>query len=169
MTLSAQTGPYAISDELVQFQAERVKGHGHIVLFVDDEEMTLRSLAHLFRNDYEVWTAISAEVAIEKLAKSTPEKPVCAIVSDQRMPGMKGHEFFAAIRQKYPLALRMMMTGYADINAVIDSINDGRVFNYIRKPWDQEDFDKKLSNAVAMSVLMQRFSIPEPSIQQIEA
>ncbi|MBL7650249.1 MAG: response regulator, partial [Candidatus Hydrogenedentes bacterium] len=69
------------------------------------------------------------------------ENPIQVIISDQRMPGMNGAEFFGKIKNEYPDAIRLLLTGYADIQAVISAINDGNIFRYIAKPWDPVELD----------------------------
>ena len=107
------------------------------VLFVDDEENVLRSLRRLFVDEaYEIIVANSGEEAL-RVIQSNPD--IGLIVSDQRMPGLTGVDFLAKAREIAPDALRILLTGYADINAVAEAINRGGAYRYITKPWkDQE-------------------------------
>lgn len=107
------------------------------ILFVDDEENILKSLRRIFvTNDYDVLTAVGGKAALELI--DSGEKPA-VIVSDQRMPEMNGAEFLSKAKEKLPESIRIILTGYADINAAMDSINLGGVYRYILKPWNDED------------------------------
>ncbi len=102
------------------------------LLIVDDEGEILKALKRQFRRDYDVYTARSAEDGYQIMR----ETPIQVIISDQRMPGMSGAEFFGKVKNEFPDATRLLLTGYADIQAVIAAINDGNIFRYIAKPWD---------------------------------
>ncbi|TNE79047.1 MAG: response regulator [Bacteroidetes bacterium] len=104
------------------------------VLYVDDEENNLLAFKAAFRRDFQVITAISGAEALEKLK----EHEVHVIITDQRMPGMTGVEFLQKVIPLYPDPIRILLTGYSDINAVIDAINKGEVYRYLTKPWDNE-------------------------------
>ncbi|MBN8637591.1 MAG: hybrid sensor histidine kinase/response regulator [Anaerolineae bacterium] len=107
------------------------------LLIIDDEEEILKALNRQFRREYDVYTAPSAEQGYRLMT----ETPIQVIISDQRMPGMNGAEFFGKIKNEYPDAIRLLLTGYADIQAVISAINDGNIFRYIAKPWDPVELD----------------------------
>jgi len=104
----------------------------HTLLVVDDEVDVLESLRHLFHRSYRVLTASSGDQALELLKKND----VHLILSDQRMPGMSGDIFLSHARRLHPDAIRMLFTDYADIQAVINAVNEGNIFRYILKPWD---------------------------------
>lgn len=106
------------------------------ILFVDDEENVLRSLKRLFMSeDYEVFTASSGPDGLAVLKQT--EIPV--IVSDQRMPVMTGAEFLEKSRELSPDSVRVILTGYADIEAAIGAINRGGAYRYVSKPWNDSD------------------------------
>lgn len=109
------------------------------VLFVDDEKHILAALRRLMMDEENVEVHV-ANSGPEGLAILASEKNIGLIVSDQRMPVMTGAEFLAKARQVAPDAIRVMLTGYADINATIDAINKGGAFRYISKPWDDGAF-----------------------------
>lgn len=113
------------------------------VLYVDDEEHNLMSFKATFRIKYKVYTAISGEDAI----KIMDEKPVDIIITDQRMPNMTGVEFLESILDRYPDPMRILLTGYADLNAVIDAVNKGKIFHYLTKPWNEEELDMTIQRA----------------------
>lgn len=107
----------------------------HTVLVVDDEPDVVKSVQDLLRLDYRVLGATRAKDAIHMLAS----EEVHVVMTDQRMPEMSGVEFLRQIRGDHPEAIRLLFTGYADIRAVIDAINQGNVYRYITKPWDPEE------------------------------
>ncbi len=121
------------------------------ILFVDDEENVLRSIRRLFMDeDYYVMIANSGEEGLEIL-KQHPDMGL--IVSDQRMPGLTGVEFLAQAREIVPDALRILLTGYADINAVVDAINRGGAYRYLTKPWDDKELIQAIHDAAEQSSL----------------
>jgi response regulator RpfG family c-di-GMP phosphodiesterase len=116
------------------------------VLYLDDEEHNLRSFKATFRLKFEVLTALNGEEAKELLAKN-PD--VSVIITDQRMPNMTGVEFLESILADYPDQPRILLTGYADINAVVDAVNIGKIFHYLRKPWNEEELVETIERAHA--------------------
>ena len=100
-------------------------------LVVDDEPDILDAIARLFRRDYHVLTAQSVEEARERI----DEYDVEVVMTDQRMPRMTGIEFLSELRQTHPHIVRVLFTGYSNINDVIEAINEGHVYRYISKPW----------------------------------
>src|SRR4051812_9287537 len=109
----------------------------HTLLIVDDEVDVLESLRHQFHRTYRVLTATSGGPAVSLLN----EQEVQLILSDQRMPGMSGDAFLSQARKLQPDAIRMLFTGYADIQAVINAVNEGHIFRYILKPWDTVELE----------------------------
>src|SRR4051794_31770462 len=109
----------------------------HTLLIVDDEVDVLESLRHQFHRTYRVLTATSGGPAVSLLN----EQEVQLILSDQRMPGMSGDAFLSQARKLQPDAIRMLFTGYADIQAVINAVNEGHIFRYILKPWDTTELE----------------------------
>lgn len=114
------------------------------LLVVDDEAEVLRSIYDLLRLDYRVLTSERGPDAIRILES----QPVSVVMSDQRMPEMTGVEFLGHAREIQPEATRLLFTGYADIKAVIDAINQGQVFRYVPKPWDPEELTTIIRQAV---------------------
>jgi signal transduction histidine kinase len=114
------------------------------LLVVDDEPEVLRSVYDLFRLDYRVVTSGRGRDALQLLEECDPE----VVMSDQRMPEMTGVEFLRRAKELRPDATRLLFTGYADIKAVIDAINQGSVFRYITKPWDPDELATLLRQAV---------------------
>ncbi|HEX5553076.1 MAG TPA: response regulator [Chitinophagaceae bacterium] len=113
------------------------------VLYLDDEVNNLRAFRANFRRTYEVFTTDSVQEARQILENNE----IHVIISDQRMPEMRGIEFFESILKEFPEPIRMLLTGYADINAVIGAINKGQVYKYFSKPWDQNDLQENIDKA----------------------
>ena len=116
----------------------------HTLLVVDDEVDVLESLRHLFHRSYRVLIASSGAQAISILEHNE----VHLILSDQRMPGMSGDVLLSHARKIQPDAIRMLFTGYADIQAVINAVNEGNIFRYILKPWDATELEGILRQAI---------------------
>jgi response regulator RpfG family c-di-GMP phosphodiesterase len=114
------------------------------VIYVDDEENNLFSFKATFRMKYEVHTAISASDAITLLDQ---HPDIAIIITDQRMPNMTGVEFLASIIDKHSLPMRILLTGYTDINALIEAVNLGKIHYYLSKPWSEEELDKTIQEA----------------------
>jgi len=119
------------------------------VLFVDDEENNLKAFKSSFRREMEVLLANSGEEALRLL--ETEE--VHVIISDQRMRGMTGSAFLAIARERHPKAMRMLLTGFADVDAVIAAVNSGGIFAYCTKPWDENDLKLKIRQAFEIQQL----------------
>ncbi len=117
------------------------------ILFVDDEERILTALKTLFRDDYHVFTAESGTLALELVAKFK----IPVIVSDQRMPGMTGVELLRRVREANPGAVRLLLTGYSDLAAIVGSINEGEVFRFLMKPWDAQEIRAAIAEAVQVA------------------
>jgi signal transduction histidine kinase len=115
----------------------------HTVLVVDDEPDVVQSVQDLLRLDYRVLGTTRAAEALQILQ----EQEVHVVMSDQRMPEMTGVEFLRRIRGEHPDAIRLLFTGYADIKAVIDAINQGNVYRYITKPWDPDELQVVIQQA----------------------
>jgi DNA-binding NtrC family response regulator len=115
------------------------------ILVVDDEAEILHSLRGLLRMEFEVHTAQNGFEALEILQR----QPIHVVMSDQRMPEMTGVQFLSQVQGECPEAMRIVFTGYADIKAVIDAINQGRIFRYITKPWDPDELRAVLHQACA--------------------
>nr|MBL8411545.1 EAL domain-containing protein [Dechloromonas sp.] len=114
------------------------------LLLVDDEPNILNSLSRLLRREgYSILTATSPTEAFDLLAKH----PVQVILSDQRMPDMSGTEFFARVRQLYPDTIRIVLTGYTDLDSVTSAINRGAIYKFLTKPWDDDQLRDQVREA----------------------
>lgn len=116
----------------------------HTILVVDDEVDNVDALERLFRRKYNVLKATSGRQAL-KLLKDTR---VSLIVTDQRMPNMTGVEFLAESMETDPDAIRILLTGFTDIDSVISAINSGQVYRYVTKPWDPVDLANTVDKAI---------------------
>jgi DNA-binding NtrC family response regulator len=121
--------------------------HKARLLFVDDEERVINLLRTMFRNEYEVYTATSGRAALEIIAA----QPIDVIVSDQRMPEMAGIELLSEVRKRSPGTMRILLTGYADLTAIIGSVNEGEVFRFITKPWDHGEIKRIVAEAAQIA------------------
>lgn len=118
------------------------------LLFVDDEERILNALRSVFRAQYNVFTASSGPEAMEFLKRFRPH----VIISDQRMPEMTGVEFLRQVKDVAPHTVRILLTGYSDLASIVGSINDGEIFRFISKPWDNTDIQKTIAEASAIAL-----------------
>ncbi len=118
------------------------------ILFVDDEERILRSLALQFRRHYEVLTESDPLRALQRLR----EEHIHVLVSDQRMPQMSGAQLLAEACEIAPNTLRILLTGYSDLDAAVEALNNGGIFRYLTKPWDQQEMAFTLRQAAELAV-----------------
>ena len=116
----------------------------HGVLYIDDEINNLNSFKAAFRRDFNIFTAQSAREG----RKILDTNEIGVILTDQRMPAMTGIEFLETIIPVYPDTIRILLTGFADINAVMDAINRGQVYKYLVKPWQNEELKMYIQNAL---------------------
>src|SRR5690606_6580114 len=138
------------------------------VLYVDDEENNLISFRATFRLKYKVYTALSGTEAV-RLVK---ENRIDVIITDQRMPKMTGVEFLEEIIKINPEPMRILLTGYADLSAVVDAVNKGKIFHYLSKPWNEEELDETIQRAyqayAEQKNIKETFSILETTNEQLE-
>jgi response regulator RpfG family c-di-GMP phosphodiesterase len=121
------------------------------VLYVDDEVNNLNTFKATFRKSYNIHIALSAEEG-KKILK---DNPIDIIITDQRMPVMTGVEFLCSIIDDYPDPIRILLTGYSDMQAVVDAINKGQIYQYITKPWDEQHLKISIDKAFEVFNLRQ--------------
>lgn len=114
------------------------------VLYIDDEINNLNSFKASFRRDFDIYTAHSAREG----RKILDTHEIGVIITDQRMPGMTGIEFLESILTIYPDTIRILLTGFSDMNAVMDAINRGQVYKYLVKPWQNDELKLHIQNAL---------------------
>ncbi|GIW81635.1 MAG: hypothetical protein KatS3mg105_3442 [Gemmatales bacterium] len=117
----------------------------HCLLVVDDEPDVCDSIHDLLRREFTVLKASSAEEGTRLMQ----ENEVHIILTDQRMPRMSGVELLSNVRAKHPKAIRMLFTGYADMEAVIAAINQGHIYQFLRKPWQPDELVAAIKEAAA--------------------
>jgi DNA-binding NtrC family response regulator len=114
------------------------------LLLVDDEPNILTALTRLLRREgYQILTANSPSEGFEQLAKHSVQVVLC----DQRMPEMSGSEFLSRVRQLHPDTVRLVLTGYTDLESVTQAINQGAVFKFLTKPWDDDELREQVRAA----------------------
>lgn len=128
------------------------------VLFVDDDERIVNGLRTVFRQDYHVFTAPNGALALELVKRFR----IQVVVSDQRMPGITGVELLRQVRAVEPLAVRILLTGYSDLAALAGSINQGEIFRFVRKPWDNDELRRTLADAAKIATELAGSPLPGP-------
>jgi ActR/RegA family two-component response regulator len=114
------------------------------LLLVDDEENILNALTRMLRRDgYRILTATSAEDAFDILGRNA----VQVVISDQRMPGTSGTELLSKVKDMYPDTVRIVLSGYTDLAAVTAAINQGAIYKFLTKPWDDADLRLQVRDA----------------------
>ncbi len=129
------------------------------ILYVDDEENNLFSFKATFRLKYKVFTAISGADAIDIVKNNQ----IHIIITDQRVPEMTGVEFLEEIIKINAAPMRILLTGYTDMAAVVDAVNKGKIFHYLNKPWSEEELDQTIQRAY--DVYAERQKIVETNSQ----
>jgi len=144
MTALLQTGP-GLAPRLLRFNRTQPT-----LLLVDDEPSIVSSLRRLLRGDgYRILTANSGSEGLKLLEEHT----VDLIVSDQRMPEMTGVEFLRKVRQLYPDTVRIVLSGYTELQTVTDAVNGGAIYKFLTKPWDDEQLRGHIQEAVAYGAM----------------
>jgi response regulator RpfG family c-di-GMP phosphodiesterase len=115
----------------------------HTLLVVDDEQDVCDSVHDLLRREFRVLKARSAAEGIKLMETSE----VHIIMTDQRMPQVTGVEFLSKIRQGHPQAVRMLFTGFADLESIVAAINQGHIFQFLKKPWQPEELERAVREA----------------------
>lgn len=116
------------------------------ILFVDDEPPILDGYKRLLYREFEVDTALGGELG---LASIGDRGPYSVVISDMRMPGMNGAQFLAQVRQRYPDTVRMLLTGYTDLDAAIRAVNEGNIFRFLTKPCEKDILTNAINAGVA--------------------
>ncbi len=122
----------------------------HRILVVDDEEAILETMGFTFEPEYAVLTAMSPSRGLDIL---DAQAPVAVVISDQRMPEMTGVEFLTEVCRRHPETTRIILTGFADMDAIIQAINTGHVYAYITKPWEPDELKQVVRRAVEHHLL----------------
>jgi len=120
------------------------------LLAIDDEERILRSLAMLFRGAYDFHMTTDPQQALSLVAS----RRVHVIISDQRMPIMRGADLLKLVKEKSPNTMRILLTGYSELEAVVASVNEGEIFRFINKPWDANELRDTVKQAADISAAL---------------
>lgn len=120
------------------------------LLLIDDEERILRSLSMLFRGHYDLLATTDPGEALRHVATQA----VHVVVSDQRMPQMRGAELLRRVRELSPNTMRVLLTGYSELDAVVASVNEGEIFRFINKPWDAQQLRATVRQAADISLAL---------------
>lgn len=134
------------------------------VLFVDDEERILNSLRALFRMQYDVTVTTDGYHAVELMKR----EHFHLLVSDQRMPTMQGVELLRRAKELSPHTVRILLTGFSDLAAIVGSVNEGEVYRYICKPWDSEELREVIGGAVKIGLELEKLT-PLPTATPVPA
>ncbi len=118
---------------------------GDKILFVDDEPAVLDGYKRILHREFDVQTAVGGELG---LAAIHEHGPFSVVISDMRMPGMTGVQFLTRVRQETPDTIRMILTGYTDINAAMDAVNEGNIFRFLTKPCDKDVLGKAITTGL---------------------
>lgn len=130
------TPPYDLLEPPPHTEGRLLARPGDTLLCVDDEPSILNALRRVLRKEpYRLLTASCGEEGLEVLAR----EPVQVVVSDYRMPGMLGNVFLAAVREHHPDTVRVVLSGYADAHVIVEAINEGEVYRFLPKPWDEDE------------------------------
>ncbi len=122
------------------------KNEKHTILLVDDEVNNLQLLRRTLRHDYNILTASNGKEALEIVEGKGDE--IALIVSDQKMPEMEGTEFLKRVAGEYPDIVKILLTGHLDVDAIVDSINDCHLYQYIVKPFDPEELKLTIDSGI---------------------
>lgn len=139
--------------------------HRPRVLVVDDERQTVRAVKYLLRRQYEVLGATRAEEALQILE----QKPVDVVLCDQRMPGMTGDQLLARVAKDHGKTVRVLITAYTDMDALVRSINHGRIFAYLQKPWNPEELERVVRETVEYRGECERCMVKLDQLKQINS
>jgi len=133
------------------------------ILYVDDEPDNLVGFKASLRLDYHILTAVNIPQAMACLSNHPDIK---VIFCDQRMPGTTGVDFFEEIRISYPLPVRILLTAYTDIESIIDAINKGNIFRYVKKPWTEPDIISAIDEANKFYMANSMLSVKNDELQK---
>lgn len=132
------------------------------ILYVDDELNNLISFKAAFRFDYHIYTADNTEAAFELL---TAHPDIRIVFSDQRMPDKTGVEFLSEIRNRFPRPIRILLTAYADLETVVEAINKGHIFRFVRKPWIEAEIMSAIEEGNKFYVATSMLSVKNEELQ----
>jgi len=138
------------------------------VLYVDDEENNLIAFKASFRRNFKIYTALSALEAKEILSKNL----IHVLITDQRMPVTNGSELLRQAVKENPDQMRILLTGFSDFDALTDAVNEGKIYRYLQKPWDDVELRNVIIEAYEIYInkkrMLERSIILEKTNEQLE-
>jgi DNA-binding NtrC family response regulator len=135
------------------------------IMIVDDEPANLRTLERLFRSNYQVVTAASGAEALALLE----QHDIAVLISDQRMPAMTGTELMMKTVAIRPQMVKILLTGYTDVGALIEALNSGLVYRYMTKPWNNDELRLTVSRAIEHYEMMKSKHLLGMENQRLQA
>ena len=132
------------------------------VLYVDDEVINLKAFQANYRRIFNVFVARTAKEG----EKILDDENIQVVLSDQRMPEITGVEFFESILTRHPNTIRILITAFSNIQAVIDAINKGNVYRYVTKPWDKDELQSIIQNSFEVYMLREENKVLTESLMQ---
>lgn len=154
-------------ERLAQVEAKAApESPRHTVLIVDDEEGNLKALRSVLGSGFHILEARDGQQALELLQSLPPEEAPAVILSDQRMPRMTGVELFANLRETLPATIRIIITGFVDVGAIVEAINRAGIYKFVVKPYDQAQLRLTVDRAIEASEESKRI---QGQIQDLEA
>jgi len=137
------------------------------ILFVDDEQSILNSLKRLLRKEpYTVHTALDGPTGLEILSRNPS---IQVVVSDQRMPGMRGTDFLAKVKAAFPETVRIVLSGFAEASTIVEAINQGEVYRFVAKPWQDEDLKATFRQCLDhYDIIQENKRLNEQTVRQME-
>jgi two-component system, sensor histidine kinase and response regulator len=121
-----------------------------VILYVDDESQNLNTFKLVFRGDYKIYTATSGDEALlllEELTKNN--EPIQLVISDHKMPNMTGAELLGKVCKKFPKVVRIILTGYSELQEVKQAIHHAQIYKCISKPWDEKELKQAIDDALS--------------------
>ncbi len=149
-------------DKLKQIVSDDRVAKSHTILIVDDEEANLTNLQGMLEQEYDIIKANDGKAALELVQQDTNPERIHLIISDQRMPGLTGAEFLEQTIGIIPRTVRIILTAYSDVGAIIDSINRGQIYRFILKPFNRDDMLLTVKRA------LEAYELEEQNAQLVE-
>lgn len=153
-------------DRLKTIQNKKNQKKKHKILIVDDEEHNLNALTSVLSFNYEVLRASNGIEACEVIEAQDPKEQVSMVISDQRMPQMTGVELFEHLSQVKPDIIRIILTGYTDVKAILSAINQGQIYHFMLKPFQRVEFLMVVKQGIATYELRQQTSAGQQELRQ---
>lgn len=141
--------------------------NNNAILFVDDEEKTRKYFSRLFGQNFEVLVAEDGVQGLELFQKNMDK--IGVIVTDQRMPNMTGTQLLEKVAELKPSCVRILSTAYADVDAAVDSVNNGGIYRYVTKPWEVNDLEMTLTRAMELHIMeIERGALLKQKLSSVE-